>query len=194
MELSLEKRPCRIGVSINTRREMHGEEPVPAMDIPLTNILLDKGELNALLGDKFAHDSLYTTKASKPAEPTFARSLKPFSVIGKFANSRVVIWVGLKPEMLELAEVKLVKLKLEPQVGGLTALALTVQTIANDGETQLLQFLDSSADVAIDFGEPVADAEEAQDELSLEHGTPVKREKVDTASRKRKPDDGATVN
>ena len=96
-----------------------------------------------------------------------------------------MVWVGLKPERIELIGVKLAKLKLEPQTGGMTALDVTVQALAEDRVTDLLQFLDSSADVAIDFGDADDDADE-QDELALEHGTPVQHEKVDTKTRKRK--------
>ena len=34
--LSLNKRPARIGPSINTPTEKHGEEDVPACDIPIS--------------------------------------------------------------------------------------------------------------------------------------------------------------
>lgn len=192
--LTFDKRPCKIGPSINTRTEKHGDESVPAMDIPLTAILLDKHELNELLGDPHAWDCLFVERKGKPAEPMFAKSLKPFAVVGKFQECRASLWLGLKPELLELADVKLAKLKLEPSTGGMTALSVTVQSPCEESAARLLQFLDSQIDVALDFGDAVA-GEEEQPELELEHGTPVKREKVDTAKRRKpKSDDAVTVN
>lgn len=198
--LTLDKRPCRIGNSINTRAEMHGEEAVPAMDIPLVNILLEKSELNDLLGERHAWDCLYETRKGKPPAPVFAKHFKPFQLLAKFKDCNVTLTAGLHLERVVLTEsVKLTKLKLEPQIGGLTALSVTVQTPATDSVTALLQYLDAQVDVAIQFGEATEAGEEEQPELDLAPptSTPVKREKVDIKTRvKRTPkeSDGATVN
>lgn len=60
--LTITPRPCQLGTSINTRTEMHGDESVPACDIPLVGITLDAEELGALLGDPTAHRALYRTE------------------------------------------------------------------------------------------------------------------------------------
>ena len=39
--LSLTKRPAKIGPSINTRTQRHGDDDVPATDIPLSGILVE---------------------------------------------------------------------------------------------------------------------------------------------------------
>jgi hypothetical protein len=175
--LSLDKRPCKIGVSINTRRELHGEDPVPAMDIPLVSILLSKEELNTLLDEKNGWDLWFNERKGKPAEPILGGKLKPYAMLQKFKAASVALYVGLKPEMIEL-EGKLTKLKLEPQIGGLTALSLTVQATPEMVDAaRLLEHLDALVDVSIEFGD--ADEEEdAQDELDLAHvGTPEQERK-----------------
>lgn len=169
--LTLDKRPARIGLSINTRTEKHGEESVPAMDIPLTGILLTKDEVNALLDDKHAWDSLYVERKGKPSEPMFAKTLKPFAHVGKWKGSAITLYVGMKPEMYEL-EGKLSRAKLTPQTGGLTALSITVQVTAEDA-VPLIHFLDSAIDVELEFGDETdEEGEEDQPELNL--GTKAK--------------------
>jgi hypothetical protein len=180
--LELDKRPCKIGTSINTRRELHGEDPVPAMDIPLANILLTKAELNELLDDRHAWDMLYLDHKGKPAEPMFGKVFKPFALLAKYSGD-VAIYVGLKPEMIELADVKLTKLKLEPQTGGLTALSLTVQATPDmHAAARLFEHLDCPVDVLIEFADPDEDSDEEQPELNLDAA-----DSAAPAKAKRKP-------
>ncbi len=166
--LTLDRRPCKIGISINTRTEKHGEDDVPAMDIPLASIMLTGEELNALLGESHAHDALFNFAAGKPPEPLLP-TLAGFRVKGKFEESSVDIEVGLKAELISLKNVKLSKVTLEPQTGGLTAMAVTVQCTPelDDGVTHLLAFLNAAAHVSVSFGKS-DEAEKTQGNLPLE--------------------------
>jgi hypothetical protein len=164
--LTLDKRPCRIGSSINTRSELHGEETVPAMDIPLEGIMLQPNELNALLNEPFAHSALFDEKGTHK-EPIF-RQFKPFVMKDKFEDATVSIELGLKQELITLQNVKLAKLTLTPMVGGLTELSLQVQCTPDLdlGISTLLAFLNKDADVEITVGKKAADAKD-QPQLPL---------------------------
>ncbi len=119
--LTLSMRIARIGSSVNTRTEKHGDDDVPACDIPIEGLLLEAGELDALLGEGAAK-ALFT-KAATP-EPRFSM-LKALALADKFEEACVI---------LELADMSTVELacrikgvKLEPQTGGLTLCDLQVQ-------------------------------------------------------------------
>jgi hypothetical protein len=165
--LTLNNRPCRIGPSINTRSEMHGDESVPAMAIPLSSIMLTPSELNALLDEPLAHGALFSDRADQLSEPLFKR-LAPLKLKDKFEECTVAILVGLNRKLITLEHVKLAKLTLDPQVGGSTALSLAVQcTPKLDSRiNHLLAFLNCEAEVEIVTGQRAAHAAK-QPELAL---------------------------
>ena len=57
--LTLPTRPAKIGGSINTRTEKHGDDDVAALDIPL-EFLLEPDELCAILKTEDAAARLFT--------------------------------------------------------------------------------------------------------------------------------------
>lgn len=165
--LTLNQRVCMIGGSVNTRCELHGEESIPALDIPLSAIMLNASELNALLGEPLAHEALFNRRADHLTEPLF-KQLKPFALKDKYEDATVTLTVGLHQTPIVLKNVKLSKLKLEPQVGGLTALSLTVQCTPELDEriTTLLAFMNHDAQAEIVTGKRATKADQ-QPELPL---------------------------
>jgi len=150
--LTLTNRHCKIGNSINTRAEKHGDEDVPACDIPLDGILLEREELNALLGDKAAHKSLFQYTKNAPDEPSF-KAFKPFALKDKFEECSVTLLLGISEMELELTGVKLANIKLEPLTGGQTALSLQVQTTCPvESMAQAIAFLNAEIEAEITFG------------------------------------------
>lgn len=156
--LNLAKRPAKIGVAINSRRELHGETPVTALDIPLTDIMLDASELNAILREPHAHNVLFNESGvatgGRIREPVF-KHISALSLADKIEGATVTIVHGVEAVELRLSPVKLSKVKLQPQVGGLTAMTCTVQCTPdlNAGIAALLERLDSVVDVEIDCGD-----------------------------------------
>jgi hypothetical protein len=139
--------------------------------VSLTSIFLSKDELGALLGNPYAWDGLFNQSGSL-AEPA-NRCFKPIGLDLKFENASVALFVGLKLELIELTEVKLTNLKIEPMVGGLTELKLTVQATPDMDSVAapLLNWMGRDADVEIDFGDIAAndkaDKAKQQPELAL---------------------------
>jgi hypothetical protein len=156
----LSQRSAKIGNAINTRAEMHGEESLTAVDIPLTDIMLDANELNALLREPYAHRALFDQRRGVLCEPLF-KHLKPLALADKIEGACISITHGVAAEVLTLAAVKLAKIKLEPRVGGLTAMSCTVQALPelNADMAHLLERLNAQVEVAIDGGEWGAQAE-----------------------------------
>lgn len=151
-KLSLRKRLCKIGSSINVRTEMHGDQPVPACDIPIKGVMLTKAELNVLLGDESAYDALYVERDGTP-EPLFAKHFKPFVLLDQFEGATVKLALTDDATELELEDVKLASLKLEPQVGGLTSLQVQVQaTPTSEQMAEIIAFVNTQVHAAIAFG------------------------------------------
>lgn len=147
--LTLADRPAKIGSSINTRTEKHGDDDVPACDIPLTGIMLEASELDVLLG-KGAHKAFFRDGKGL-VEPRF-ELLKAFAVREKFLGD-----VKLDQPQIDLVldddNVTLTGIRLEPQVGGLTMLSCQVQcTPAVDEIAQLIDSLNGEIRVALTFG------------------------------------------
>lgn len=175
---TITNRPCKIGTSIPSRAEMHGDESVTAMDIPVEGIMLDAEELNMLLGEPRAHDVLYTKGVTgKPAEPALSK-IRTLYVDDKYEGATVTFRLGLAREEVKLGNVKLAKLELEPQVGGMTALSLTIQCTPKLGPDipKILGFLKREVEIEIEGAEVIeAKKDQAQLPLDGEGNAPKKR-------------------
>lgn len=165
--LTLNKRPAKIGAAVNTRCEKHGDEDVPACDIPLVGIMLEAAELNALLGDPYAHTALFNHRPGSQLDEPIFRKFNPLRLRDKFEEAEVVIYAGLEPKEIRLKAVKLARVTLDPQVGGLTELALQVQcTPETETIGELLAFMNHTVDVVVSFGKTATKGEK-QSELPL---------------------------
>lgn len=148
--LTLSNRTCRIGVSVNTRTEVHGEDSVTALDIPLTAIMLDANELNMLLQEPHAYQVLFNTRdGGKFVEPVF-RVLKALRLADKIEGASVVLALG-SGAALKLTGCKIAKVELAPQVGGLTEMSLQVQCTPklDSSIARLLEKLNCDVEVEI---------------------------------------------
>lgn len=167
-KLTLRSRLCKIGTNINVRTEKHGDQPVPACDIPLKGVMLSKLELNTLLGDDGAYDALYRDVEGTP-EPIFAKHFKPFVLSDTFEGASVKLQLSDVKDGLEveLEDVSLNALKLEPQVGGLTALNVQVQAAPDsDDMSTIIAFVDAQVHAAISFGKR-SEKDKRQKELPM---------------------------
>lgn len=167
MKFQLTQRPAQIGPSINVRTEKHGEENVPAVDIPVTDIFLDKDEFNGLMQDEDAHDAFFTEDRGKQLEPRF-QGIAAISLSDKFTGARVTIKRnGPDAENVVLKPAKISKVKLEPQVGGLTLVSFTVQGNPSD-HTDVLSLLNSKCRIQV-IGASLEEKAPDSPELPMDH-------------------------
>jgi len=195
MNLSLSSRPCLIGASINTRTEKHGDEDVPAVDIPVAGIMLTAEELGALVGDAYAHKALFDTKGKRmdPALPYF----ESFQLKHKFEGAAVDFELGLHKQHVGLDGAKLAGIKLTPRAGGLTEMSCKVQCVlhAADDVGQLIQHLNREAQIEVtDAAQVEEKASSKQQDLPINNFGDGEQPEGDTGKGKRrgrKPRDGA---
>lgn len=129
MSFVLSRRPAKLGSSINTRPEKHGDEDVAAFDIPVADVLLTAEELNSLLADPSAHMRLFD-EGTEPLEPAF-KQLDPFTVREKIEGARIVIGGGDGGGDIVFSACKLKGFTLDPQLGGMTKASFKVQCLPN---------------------------------------------------------------
>lgn len=127
--LELSRRPAKLGPSINTRCERHGDEDVTAFDVPIHSVLISGEELNALLGDPTANERLYA-QGTDPLEPAFLQ-FDALVLKDKIEGARVALAGSNGGGDIVLNDCKLKSVTLELQVGGLTKLSCKAQCLPN---------------------------------------------------------------
>ena len=152
-------------------------------------------------------------------ELTYSNSTRGFALCSmrSLTRSRYYIQCGLDEKVIAFEECSVTKIKIDPQVGGMTNVKLTVQTLMNEHGKSLFDFADSSQPVVIKLGKlevvkddepelPLGDGEEdpAQQGMSLDEsvakdGTtkPAKKKRdrsKEYAARKAKRSNGSEEN
>lgn len=163
--LQLTERPATIGGSINTRTEHHGEELVPAGDIPLAGIMLNQAEFDALSGEG-THARLFAKAEGGAIEPAMPDlTLDPVAIAGKFEDSQVTLEV--EGNTATLHDVTIAKCRGVRQVGGNVELSCVVQTIL--APIDVRKIMGKTARVQLNFG-PVPEKDQRQANLALNEG------------------------
>lgn len=166
MDLSI--RVCKLGINLNVPSEMHGDERVAAVDIPLVGILLEKEEVNELVGDKF-WNAIFDTPIGDGKAPRAAwPDLDDYRIAGKFACS-IAIELGENQNDIELEEATISKIRLKPLDGGLTQMSCSVHTSANVERFihKLTARIDTEIKMELAIGEKLEREKSKQAELPL---------------------------
>lgn len=155
---TLEKRICKF-TALNVRSEIHGDEPVTAIDLGFSEYLVVKAELNHLMREPHAHDVLFDESGvgmgGRVMQPVF-QHLKPLQLKEKIEGCSITITYGVGAEALEFTAVTLNKVTFEPRVGGMTATGLQAQ-LTPDLDGRVLDILggllNKQVELEIDLGE-----------------------------------------
>jgi hypothetical protein len=200
--LTLDLRPCDLGfkASADGKEATDSAAQMKTLSLELENIELSARELNALLCEPHAWEVLFNS-GLVPPEP-YLKSIKAIELKEASEHAYVTLRVGLEQTEFAFADCKLSKLKLEPRVGGKTALSckVTAVPVLDSSLAYLFEHLGTSIEVELRAHAPGAQQDlplnnfgDGESSGTLKDGTtyPVKRER---AKRKPKPSDGATVN
>lgn len=185
--LNLKKRPAELGGHISGRTEYHGDDPVGACDLALSELLLDETELDELLGAGSWNRLYKKTRNSgmndfpEPAD-FVACSKLPFQLEKKFEESKVTLHMGIDNEdKLELVKCTITKIKYEPKSGGMTLVAIQVQCNADPEQVaKIYKHMDTKIDAAVRFGRLAKDKDDSQGELAI--GTKAKDDDLPAAT------------
>jgi hypothetical protein len=193
--LTLDERPCKIGTQIRFRREFHGEEKVPAMDVTVLQVPLKAAELCTLLAEETAWSDLYSTSKDNPPEPKHKRTDITRKVNIGFKESSAILTLGLHKTRIAFVNCTLAKISLTPTTGGVTMMDLTIQANEEaENSDQLKQFMDTHQNVSLIFGETADESTTANDEsqpelnLQVNEGDKPPEAKSPRGKRSNRPD------
>lgn len=177
--MQLISKSTTLGVNINTRREKHGNDSVPAKDLRFKGIMLTRLELDDLHGLGTWERFYVEGNETVTHKPFFDRTAQ-MRLSGKYPGSTVKITCGVHAKEIDIEDATVKRLVISGEEGGLTALDLTVSALAENwsGDLKYLeQFLDKDVTVAVMFGDESAsdddddetDEDEDQGELPMDH-------------------------
>jgi hypothetical protein len=109
--LNLNPRKCFLGIRSSTKSKHHDGTELKILDIDLEQIELEKAEVNSLLGEPRAWESLFNTVNGK-SEP-FIKCIKGLQLAEPIDQAFVGLTYGVHARVVELKDVKLSKVTLE---------------------------------------------------------------------------------
>lgn len=176
LKLNLSKRPAKIGGSINTRTERHGEEEVPGLDIPIGGMLVNAEELAALTDSLTAHEAFFAQDTATGFVPRI-QAIEVYPINHKFEGASVRI-TGSQIESMSFGDAKIKSIKLVPQIGGLTLVSFTLQVNPAAGEVDVPLLLNQKISIGIKSAVLEQEADN-EPELPLDHT----QDEIDQAER-----------
>jgi hypothetical protein len=163
-KLSLTKRPAKIGKNVNTRTEMHGEEEIPAQDIPLSGIVLNNLELADVCDEETAGTGFFKMDGDQYV-PRIAAS-DPTTLSHKFTGASVKISGGGLPATT-YHNAKIKGIVLEAQTGGMVLMSCTLQVNPEDGDPSGQQLINKK--ISITIKAELETVKDDEPELPLDH-------------------------
>jgi hypothetical protein len=189
---TLDKRLCKLD-GINVRSEMHGDDPVTAIDIHFSDVMLTSEELNHIIREPHASNVLFDDSGvgmgGRVKQPVFLH-IKPLQLADKIEGCTVRITHGVEAKLMEFAGVRLSKVTLEPRVGGMTSMGVQVQSTPDLDErmSDLLALLNHNVELELDLGEFGK-----QQQLALEPEKPKRSRRKDKGSEEAHEPAGAVT-
>ncbi|MBS0364923.1 MAG: hypothetical protein JSR67_03755 [Proteobacteria bacterium] len=177
--LSLDNAHCRIG-KISNNLEKHGDEDVPEFNIPITGVMLNAEQLNALIGDPHCDRAWFNTRKDKTLEPMSWWERGEFRLTDKldadvctisFSGDRSIEFEAEEGDGEEGARpaCRISRMELKPVVGGMTELSFQLQVVPGIGKNNLLLQEHQNREVRITIGESrIAAKRGKQQELGLD--------------------------
>lgn len=172
--LNLDAVICRLG-KISNNLEKHGDEDVTEFNLPVSGVMLSAAELNAFIGDPHCDRSWFNTRGSiREPMPWWARGA--FKLDDKLDAAICTIKVSGDRELefepkKELPACSISKIRLRPQVGGMTEMSFQLQVRPGIGTENLLLQEHQNREVRLTISKSeVARARGKQQELPLPAG------------------------
>jgi hypothetical protein len=192
---NLTDKTCRLG-KIANNLERHGKEWVTGFTVPVVEMMLTKAELNALLRDKYAHQSWFDTSKAGAVEPMSWWNGEEFKLSEEFETDEATITVsgGTELEFQSTGDPKgddyraaaqISDVILAPQVGGMTEMRFKLYVLPGIGRTNQKLQEHQHREVKVTWKDArVIDREKRQPELPMgEHGeTPAAPESAPAAA------------
>jgi hypothetical protein len=166
-KFKLPEKTCTLGKKFTSNGEGEGEKREDVVTFSLEGLMLTGRELDKILGEG-AHERLFTKgKGSDALEPAFGEDVNELKLVHRYIDSTVTL--SLDGETLTLAQSKILKVVLQPQVGGMTWMACDIEAPAVEGVDAIRKHSGLKIAAHLAFGtKPVND--KRQKSLALNEG------------------------
>jgi hypothetical protein len=175
--LRLKRRDVTMPTKINVRGEFHGDVVKTACDIVLV-FAIDRDELSSVLRRTEAWKDHFEEKENI-YQPKYGGVTDGIKVLGRFVNSKAKFIVGTDLREVDVEDATIHGIKLEPMMGGMTNVELTLSALQTPEMKDLQDYLGPkmSQKLNLSIGKLKEKTEkekaaEAQGKLELGEGSP----------------------
>lgn len=180
---------CKLGTKVNSEGAGEGEKREDLISFSLVGLMLPASSLDKILG-KGAHERLFTKDANGGVVPAFGDDVNEIKLVHRYVDSTVTL--ALDGETLTLAQAKIMKVILQPQIGGMTWMSCEVEAPATEGVDNIRTHADLKIAAQLAFGlKPVLD--KRQRSLPLNEGNDDAEDEADEKPRGGRKGNGSTV-
>lgn len=123
--LSISPRPATIGKVVSAPKE-EGGNSFREVSIELSELELDKAEVNQLMQDPHAWEKFFSTQGADDAIEPSLPVLKPLRLKSAIEQSTVVLTLGLQATAIRLAPCDLANITMTPREDGVMVLSLKI--------------------------------------------------------------------
>lgn len=169
--LKFKKRDAQMPSSINVRGEFHGDTAKAAIDIKIS-FNVDRSEFSDILRRPEAWMDYFEEKGNL-FEPKYAGITDGIYVEGKFEKSKCKFRLGVNFEEVDIEDATVSKIKLEPQVGGMSLCTLTISALQTDEMKSLQDHFGLKCKIDLSIGKLKEQPKDDQGKLPLGEGSPT---------------------
>jgi hypothetical protein len=165
-KFKLPEKTCQLGKKFTSNGEGDGEKREDVVTFSLEGLMLTAKELDKVLGDG-AHDRLFRKDKGESLIPAFGDDVNELKLVHRYLESTVTL--TLDDDTLTLPASKILKVVLQPQIGGMTWMACEIESPAVGEVDGIRKHSGLKIAAQLAFGQkPVAD--KAQKSLALNEG------------------------
>lgn len=170
-EVSLPKRPAKLGPGFNVRSEKLGKTDFrSAVDLSVDGFMLTKDELDQFMGKGYWNSVYETRSGGRPPTPAW-RKVKTVKIGDKYGAEASISFGAASIKAVEISEGTVKSIALTFEEGGLTRMSFTLQAHDEGIEDAFAKFarkMRSEIDIDLVLGEPEEEVDESQQQLGLE--------------------------
>jgi hypothetical protein len=129
-KFKLSEKACQLGSKFSSNGEGEGDKREDVVTFSCEGLMLSAKELDKVLGDG-AHDRLFRKDKGDSIVPALGDDVNELKLVHRYVDSTVTL--TLDDETLTLPSSKIMKVVLQPQIGGMTWMSCEIETPAIEG-------------------------------------------------------------
>jgi len=165
-KFKLPEMSCQLGSKFTSNGEGEGEKREDLVSFSLEGLMLNAKALDKILGaDAAAH--LFIRKGDDAIQPRFGDDVNELKLVHRYVDSSVTL--TLDDTTLTLAKAKIMKVVLQPQIGGMTWMSCEIEAPAEGDVEAIRKHTGHKISVQLAFGQK-PELDKRQKNLPLNEG------------------------